>query len=310
MATHAVVVRNHIEPAAICEVPDGLTPTEFVERQPGERLDSPPSRGIMIDPEPDAPAGTDPDPRPDVVHLHAAFTDFLGGAVDTLLVLGDPGSGKSTFVWEEGHRLTLLNGVEDLVQTPVSLWSDTSSHQRRDPAQAAPQSLPWMPLFIPLKEHSASSLSGLLPRALAQCGLDAGTVAAMRASPQVRLLVLCDGFDELREDEDAGHARRQLHNFAATLCDDRGVHGAPGTRQPEWTIKVVVTSRENRLGGRGDEDRVFGNHARLVLLPFTRTQVCSVPPWLLPHLHTLTPHCGTPCLVSGLVRLRSTLPAA
>jgi hypothetical protein len=62
-------------------------------------------------------------------------------------------------------------------------------------------------------------------------------------------------------------ARARLHDLHATLC------GGPHLAWPEDVLRVVVTCRESRLGGQGDEDVVFGRHARRVLLPFNDSQV-------------------------------------
>ena len=86
-----------------------------------------------------------------------------------------------------------------------------------------------------------------------------------------RLAVFCDGFDELRAEASAVAsvaAREALRDFRGTLCG-----GAWATS----AVKVVVTSRESRLVGRGEEEAVFGpDYARLVMLPFSLAKVCGV----------------------------------
>ena len=55
------------------------------------------------------------------------------------------------------------------------------------------------------------------------CGLPEEAVTHLRQSPATRLALFCDGFDELRVEEDVGSTdarRRALADFAATLCGD------------------------------------------------------------------------------------------
>ncbi len=117
--------------------------------------------------------------------------------------------------------------------------------------------------------HKASELGGLLDRALAGAGLSTSVIAALRSQdpvhPLVRLVVLADGFDELQGDLTC------VVDFVGTICG-----GAPW---PAPLLKVIVTSRENRLGDRGSESTAFGEpgtYKRLLMLPFSRTRVRGV----------------------------------
>ena len=139
-----------------------------------------------------------------------------------------------------------------------------------------------MPIVLELKEFGVGEVRGLLPRWLMDprgCGLQEGVVARLRegrpclGSPTrgpTRLVVFCDGFDELRGQgavEAFDTFSPQVGDFVTALC------GGAGHRWPPSVLKVVVTSRESRLAGRGAEDRAFGSHTRLMLLPFTRAKV-------------------------------------
>ncbi len=112
------------------------------------------------------------------------------------------------------------------------------------------------------------------------CALSADTVRRLRlgvplpgTTRPARLVVFCDGFDELRAEVDARQSvavRRDLRDFVATVCGGPAALWAPGT------LKLVVTARDSRLSGRGDENRVFGAHARRVLLPLSKAKVSWV----------------------------------
>jgi hypothetical protein len=126
-----------------------------------------------------------------------------------------------------------------------------------------------VPVYIELKLHKASELSGLLDRALAGAGLPASVIAALKSQdplhPLVRLVVLADGFDELQGDLTC------VADFVGTICG-----GAPW---PAPLLKVIVTSRENRLGDRGSESTAFGGpgaYKRLLMLPFSRARVRGI----------------------------------
>ena len=59
---------------------------------------------------------------------------------------------------------------------------------------------------------------------------------------------------------------------------------------PAGSLKVVVTSRDNRLAGRADEDAVFGRHRRCVMLPFNNSKVrVPAPTRVLTQLTLLSP---------------------
>jgi hypothetical protein len=120
--------------------------------------------------------------------------------------------------------------------------------------------------------QTACKLEGAAVRALQSC-------SPLPSAPGTfgRLLVFLDGFDELQAEdspEATEDARRRLVDLYTTLC---------GGKDLVWSstvLRVVVTSRESRLSGRGDQNAVFGAHRRRVLLPFRSSQVRS---WVVVH---------------------------
>jgi hypothetical protein len=187
--------------------------------------------------------------------LSDAARDFLASEQQTLVLLGDAGSGKSTFMWQLAGRLLGACGSQ-LLDTPTSLCEQTVF-----PVV--------VPVYIELKLHKASELGGLLGRALAGAGLSTSVIAALRSQdplhPLVRLVVLADGFDELQGDPTC------VRDFMGTICG--------GALWPAPLLKVIVTSRENRLGDRGSELAAFGGpgaYKRLLMLPFSKTRVRGI----------------------------------
>ncbi len=182
--------------------------------------------------------------------LSDAALRFLGNGHQTLLVLGDAGGGKSTFMMQLGQRL-LSTPPGDLLNTPVS----------RLPAAAPPILLP---VYVELKLWKTDGLEYMLKRTLVQLGLSEAVVDALRSQnpvqPLVRVVLLADGFDELQGDSTC------VHDFVGTTC-------------PGWDpalLAVVVTSRESRVGDRLREDTTFGaGHERALLLPFSKQRVRS-----------------------------------
>jgi hypothetical protein len=129
----------------------------------------------------------------------------------------------------------------------------------------------WIPLVIDLKAYRVGELHDLLRRVLldaGHCGLSDAMLPLLRDGSTAGLLVLCDGFDELRPEANLRSTeahRRTLRGLTNTLCG--GVLWSPAA------LKVVVTTRDNRVAGLGDENAVFGAHRRCVMLPFSEQQI-------------------------------------
>jgi hypothetical protein len=178
----------------------------------------------------------------------------------SLHIAGDAGSGKSLFIrrvlqslLESQHAAgTPKLGLRAALECPVAML----------PGDTFPLLLP---VVIELKKYSVSELRGRLPSFLVESlGLSREVVDAVRTQsadqPKVRLVVLCDGVDELQGD------MTELGDFTATLC------GGPGSAWAPSILKVIATSRERvapLLFQHSDGPRP----SHLTLLPLTRAQV-------------------------------------
>jgi hypothetical protein len=220
----------YVPPDAVPEVPSTMTPTELVAALEGRV---------------DGTSGTLPTPSSLSV---AADTFFAGPSQQVLVVMGEPGSGKTSFTWLQAQR---------------------AAHDG------------WVPVVLDLKEHKVTELARVLPKYLLRCGVPDHTVSCLAKgiplpghSAAVKLAVFCDGFDELQiDDAKAREARASLRDFAGTLC------GGPGKAWPPAVLRVVVTTRGSVLASAHDEANVFNctdgtKHARLVVLPFSDAKVC------------------------------------
>lgn len=121
-----------------------------------------------------------------------------------------------------------------------------------------------LPVVMELKNYRAKTLLGLLPCFLESLGMSIDAVNAIRTQPhdrpKVRLVLLCDGIDELQGDVSS------LEDLAATLC------GGPGLKWSPSVLTVIATSRERAFSSTKllvTSDRL----SVVTLLPFSRLQV-------------------------------------
>ena len=169
----------------------------------------------------------------DTTHLLSgvatAFLDSATADDRVLAVLGEAGAGKSLFTWLTVKRLL----------AEWEPWMAGGDVVDVD-GTASPPGVLWVPIVFELKHYKASELAGLLPRHLKSVlGLTDSAVDDLVFSRArlpwlpgvcVRLLVLCDGYDELQ-----GEGGATTGSIVTTLCGDPDVGADPRA------LKVVVT---------------------------------------------------------------------
>ena len=251
LVEHASELHYYVPPLVVTEQPAGMSTAEYVAKL-------------------EAGEGSVVDTTRLLSREVATFLDSATADDRVLAVLGEAGAGKSLFTWLTVKRL--LAEWELLMAGGGGVAVNGT---------ASPPGVLWVPIVFELKDYKASKLAGLLPRHLKSVlGLTDSAVddllygrARLPWLPGVcvRLLVLCDGYDELQgEGGDAGLTRRRVTTagILATLC------GGADVARDAQALKVVVTCRESRFQGRADEAAVLGKHRRAVLLPFNKAQVC------------------------------------
>jgi hypothetical protein len=265
---------------------------------------------------------------PDVARpLSEEAADFLasGAPMDRLLLLlGEAGSGKSMFTWLTARRLldeydACVDAVRATAAAGAGAGVAGTAGSGGGAVECTPPSVVWVPVVVDLKQFKVSELRGLLPRYLTSaCGLTEAAVAELREGTPLpglpgvvpRVLLLCDGFDELQAEESDDASRRvrgALENFAAVVCG-----GPLDARWGPEVLKVVVTCRESRLAGRADENKVFGKdkHRRRVLLPFNKEQVCAACHVPCAMCHVPCALCRVPCAACPVPRALCRVPCA
>jgi hypothetical protein len=202
--------------------------------------------------------------------------DENGHAV--LLIVGDAGCGKTSFL----HHLALLCALQAAESMDIPVVNAVGNDGQ--------YMAPFVPILLELKRYSAAGSAEESHNGLRDClafslrkdfGLSEAAVNALRgegspsgSSRPLRLLVLCDGLDELQGLRKASDVK----DIVATLCGGW-----------QWTgchLAFVVTCRESWLPVPSDVATVFGSHAQpWLLLPFTVDQVscclslcCHAPP--------------------------------
>ena len=270
LVEHASELHYYVPPLVVTEQPAGMSTAEYVAKL-------------------EAGEGSVVDTTRLLSREVATFLDSATADDRVLAVLGEAGAGKSLFTWLTVKRLL----------AEWAPWMAGGGGVAVD-GTASPPGVLWVPIVFELKHYKASELAGLLPRRLKSVlGLTDSAVNDLVFSRArlpwlpgvcVRLLVLCDGYDELLGEDDAGDGlprrRATTGSIVTTLC------GGPAVGVDPRALKVVVTCRESRFQGRFDEAAVLGKHRRAVLLPFNKAQVCV---WFAPWQKSV-------CVVAALSR--------
>jgi hypothetical protein len=192
----------YVDPVVVESIPEGLDPSDFVSQ-----LDRRETRNLTT-------------------QLDVEATSFLDSGDQTMLLLGRAGSGKSVFLWKLGRQL--LGPARKYLAVPAHLADSTPS--------------PWLPVYIDLKHYRTGQLSGLLLRTLTSRTLGASALpsdaatAVLAGRTKVRLVVMCDGLDELAIDAETWDQRRIIHDFVGLLSEGVGVpHLPPSAVKVRWT---------------------------------------------------------------------------
>ena len=256
---HTADMHYYVQPLVVGEVPGSMTTGERVAKlNTGEAV-----KGVTT------------------ATLDNEAAAFLASGDRLLLLLGEAGSGKSMFTW-----LTVQRCLQAFEAAATELQTASASSGGNIPGSGSGSSntgsgspkILWVPIVVDLKQYKVSELAGLVPRFLRDvCHMSDADAQKLREGvtplptlPRVGVVVICDGFDELQAEESDAvtkAARARLRDFFSVVAATAHNSWAAGS------LKVVVTTRESRLGGRADEDAVFGKHRRCVLLPFNDAQV-------------------------------------
>ena len=184
--------------------------------------------------------------------LDDTMADYLASDIKMLLLLGEPGAGKSLFAWDQTKQLYHAQIHNVLGQR-------------------------WLPVIIELKHYSLSQIEGLLNHCLmSEYRLSADELCALQGqdiNSGYRLLVILEGFDELKKDDDP-NVEKQFSDCVKTCLENSGWDSAQ--------VKIVVTCRLRHLKSEQQEESYFGHQAshtsqsdyrRRVLLPFSQKNI-------------------------------------
>lgn len=81
------------------------------------------------------------------------------------LLIGDAGSGKSTFVWRcAADAIHTFDALVAAHQQRLEEGTALGSSEEKEGEEAAPDEVFWLPVVLDLKRYAAWELAGLLPR--------------------------------------------------------------------------------------------------------------------------------------------------
>ncbi len=167
-------------------------------------------------------------------------TEFLHGSV--MLLMGEPGCGKSSFLLEFGRYQV------------QSLRSWLSTRLTRLVSRV----VPWIPVFVALRDVRASDFKGLLLKLLRRLPAPVDTVLSSTEDLGVNILLLLDGLDEVQSG--------CLEDPISAICE-----GVPIGR-----LRIIATCREGKHRSLVTDNVVLSVLNRWELLPFDMQQVLSI----------------------------------
>lgn len=188
---------------------------------------------------------------PERFDILTVIDQFLTQEKSLLLLLGEPGAGKSLTTWQAIRRL-----VE---QFQPDMSGESISRC-------------WLPISIELNAFSVEDLNGLLDRQLANYDLSAAAIAKLKQatpghSAEPKVVLFLDGYDELRGD--SPDSRRDHTDLFKRLGGEQWKKGQ---------LKIIVTCRRRYLANDLEERMIFGVgqnplYERFELLPFNWQQI-------------------------------------
>lgn len=167
-------------------------------------------------------------------------TEFLHESV--MLLMGEPGCGKSSFLLEFGrYQVQVLRS-----------WLSTQL------TRLVSRVVPWIPVFVALRDVRASDFKGLLLTLLRRLPAPVDTVLSSSEDLGVIILVLLDGLDEVQ----CGC----LEDPITAICE-----GIPIGR-----LRIIATCREGKYRSQVTDNVVLSVLNRWELLPFDTQQVLGI----------------------------------